>query len=259
MKGIAYILKLEGITVNELANYIDVAPSLVYRWFNGKKPLPQKRLIQLTRMFPAYPEKYFDAELSDADKVYLDNVKYELNIADQEAESPLIEMRKAIKHQVFEQQKIIDEINTILDIKTYDDISDVENVSQHILLTMLAMISQEQSLLTHDYDVLNKLEKMRKEKGRNGKPSSSLLLISVVLSALCEAFGINDNIDSFVFTPSMQIMDNSSRKLIKSHIDAINERRNDLIAFLKNIIDECNEEDAAKAAIEYLFNKSQEK
>lgn len=252
MKGLSYILKLEGITVNEFANYIDVAPSLVYRWLNGKKPLPEKRLKQITNMFPAYPEKYFDTELSDADKVYLDNLKYELNIADKEAESPLIDMKKALKQQVFEQQQVIDEINSILDIKTYNDMSDVENVSQHILLTMLAMVSQEQSLLTHDYDALNKLEKMRKEQINNR--SSALFLITVVMSALCEAFGIKDKIESFVFTPSMKIMDNSPDNMIQDHIDIISERRNDLITIFRNIIDECNENDAAKETINKLLN-----
>lgn len=259
MKGLSYILKLEGITVNELANCIDVAPSLVYRWLNGKKNLPDKRLIQITKMFPAYPKKFFDAELSEADKVYLENVKYELNIADKEAESPLINMKKAIKQQVFEQQKVIDEINTILDIKDYDDMSEEEKISQYVLLTLLSIISQEQSLLTHDYAVLNKLEKMRKEKERGNNHSSSLLLITVVMSAMCEAFGINDNIESFVFTPSMKIMNNSSDALIKSHIETINERRNDLIAIFKDIISECNENDAAIAAIEKMNNRNQEK
>lgn len=243
MKGLQYILEIEGVSVNELASRIDVAPSLIYRWLNGKKPFPRKRLIQITRMFPAYPENIFDIEVSEADKIYLNNIKYELNIADKEAVTPLIKMKKAIKQQAFEQQQVLDEIQNILDIKSYDDMEG-EKISQHVVLTLLSIISQEQSLLTHDYDCLNKLEKMREDQINNR--SSALLLITVVMSALCEAFGIEDKIENFVFTPSMKIMDNSSDQLIQSHIEAINERRNDLIAIFKNMIDECNENDAAK-------------
>lgn len=257
MKGLQYILEIEGVSVNELASRIDVAPSLIYRWLNGKKPMPEKRLIQITRMFPAYPKGMFDVEVSESDKVYLNNIKYELNIADKAAITPLLKMKKAIKQQVFEQQQVVDEINNILDIKSYDDMDGEEKMSQHVLLTLLSVISQEQSLLTHDYDCLNKLEKMREDQINN--QSSALLLITIVMSALCEAFGIEDKIESYVFTPSMQIMDNSPDQLVKSHIETINERRDDLISIFKGIIEECNDNDAAKAVINKLIEKKNKK
>lgn len=257
MIGLAYILDLEKITVAELSNTIDIDVSLIYRWIKGTKSIPQKRIIQLHRMFPIYPAEYIGAELSESDKVYLANIKFENNIADITAATPLLEMKKAIKEMKLEQQRIIDETQTIVDIKSYDDMRDEDKVSPNVLLTMLSMVAQEQSLFSHDYKALNNLEKLRKVQNND---SSSFFLISVVLSALCCVFGIEDNIDNIVFTPSFKIRQKDigfSNELIQSHIDVITERRNDIIAFFKNIIDECNKEDAAKAATENLINNNQ--
>jgi transcriptional regulator with XRE-family HTH domain len=258
MKGIAYILELEKWSVYDLAKEIGVSPSVLYRWLNGKKAIPHNRVEQLSRMFPIYPSQYIEAELSESDKVFLRNRKYEDEVASKEAESPLLDMKRGIKAQVLEQQKVFDDIKTILNVESIDDMDDEDKVSKNVLLAILSAVSEEQSKLTYDYKTLNKLEKMRVNSVQQGKRSSALLLISVTLAALCRAFDIEDSIEDLVYTPSFNVNfqhNDESDALLKSHIDTIKERRDNLESLFRSIIDDCNMNEAAMAALMQLENE----
>ena len=58
MIGLEYVRKQNGDTVEALATKLGITKSLISQWENGRKPIPSKRLIQLSELY-GLPEKYF--------------------------------------------------------------------------------------------------------------------------------------------------------------------------------------------------------
>ena len=68
MNGLKFIRTRCNISLNELADILDVSRQQVSAWENGVKPISQKRLNQLSKYF-GVDEKYF-LDISEDDKVY---------------------------------------------------------------------------------------------------------------------------------------------------------------------------------------------
>lgn len=68
MIGLEYVRKQNGDTVEALALKLGITKSLISQWENGRKPIPSKRLIQLSELY-GLPEKYFNKELNKSDQL----------------------------------------------------------------------------------------------------------------------------------------------------------------------------------------------
>lgn len=71
MIGLEYIRKNNGDTVEALATKLNITKSLVSQWENGRKPIPAKRLTELSKIY-GIPEKYFSKELTKIEKLKIE-------------------------------------------------------------------------------------------------------------------------------------------------------------------------------------------
>ena len=68
MLGLEYIRKLYGDTTIILADKLGITNALVSQWENGKKPIPEKRLEELSKLYNV-SSKYFSKELTSLEQV----------------------------------------------------------------------------------------------------------------------------------------------------------------------------------------------
>ena len=68
MLGLEYIRKLYGDTTITLADKLGITNALVSQWENGKKPIPEKRLEELSTIYNLSSE-YFSKELTSLEQV----------------------------------------------------------------------------------------------------------------------------------------------------------------------------------------------
>ena len=68
MLGLEYIRKLYGDTTITLADKLGITNALVSQWENGKKPIPEKRLEELSNIYNVSSE-YFSKELTSLEQV----------------------------------------------------------------------------------------------------------------------------------------------------------------------------------------------
>ena len=68
MLGLEYIRKLYGDTTITLADKLGITNALVSQWENGKKPIPEKRLEELSTIYNVSSE-YFSKELTSLEQV----------------------------------------------------------------------------------------------------------------------------------------------------------------------------------------------
>lgn len=64
MLGLEYIRKLYGDTTIALAEKLGVTNAIISQWENGKKPIPEKRLSELSKIYDDLPPKAFTKELT---------------------------------------------------------------------------------------------------------------------------------------------------------------------------------------------------
>lgn len=74
MIGLKYILKLYNATQQELADKLQFKRQNIDAWFQGKRNIPKKHLLQLSELFNV-PEEYFQKELTELDKLKLQKLK----------------------------------------------------------------------------------------------------------------------------------------------------------------------------------------
>lgn len=74
MIGLEYIRKLYGDTTITLADKLGITNVNISQWENGKKPIPEKRLEELSKLYNV-SSKYFSKELT-----LLEQVKIKKNI-----------------------------------------------------------------------------------------------------------------------------------------------------------------------------------
>ena len=68
MLGLEYIRKLYGDTTITLADKLGITNALVSQWENGKKPIPEKRLEELSKLYNL-SSKYFSKELTSLEQI----------------------------------------------------------------------------------------------------------------------------------------------------------------------------------------------
>lgn len=99
MIGLEYIRKLYDDTTITLAEKLGVTKGLISQWENGKKPIPDKRLDELSALYNV-PKDYFSRELTKLEQLYItrdillskskedidDNVQKELQTLEDEIE-----------------------------------------------------------------------------------------------------------------------------------------------------------------------------
>ena len=68
MLGLEYIRKLYGDTTITLADKLGITKSLISQWENGKKPIPKKRIEELSKLYNVSGE-YFSKELTSLEQV----------------------------------------------------------------------------------------------------------------------------------------------------------------------------------------------
>lgn len=68
MSGLEEILKINNVSITDLAKELDIARGNVYNWINGKRNIPKATLKYLSKRF-GVPEEFFKKELTEVEKV----------------------------------------------------------------------------------------------------------------------------------------------------------------------------------------------
>ena len=134
MIGLEYVRKQNGDTVETLATKLGITKSLISQWENGRKPIPSKRLIQLSELY-GLPEKYFNKELNKSDQLKIQLKKlssqYDDSVVEDEAPIDFDENGKPIEYEpvVYGDRGTAEAIrSTEFDIKVEQFTEKVKNV-----------------------------------------------------------------------------------------------------------------------------------
>jgi len=74
MIGLIYIRKLYDMSMEDVAQKLGITKQTISKWEKQKIPISDKRLRQLSNLFNI-PEKYFQGEISDLNKLYIQKIK----------------------------------------------------------------------------------------------------------------------------------------------------------------------------------------
>lgn len=74
MKGLEYILYIYDTQHQSLADKFGIRKQNINKWVKGKQSIPKKYLPELEKMFEI-PEEYFQKELTDIDKLFIQDMK----------------------------------------------------------------------------------------------------------------------------------------------------------------------------------------
>lgn len=100
MIGLEYILKLYNITQQELAEKLGIKRQNIDAWIRGKRKIPQKHLLKLSEIFKL-PEGYFQSELSEKDKLTIQQLKIRNELREYEYEDTFIDNNTGEKVTVY--------------------------------------------------------------------------------------------------------------------------------------------------------------
>lgn len=118
MIGLTYIMKLEGVTTKELAEFLGVSPSNISQWVSKQRPIPKERLDQLVEYFK-YPADVWGKEMNPVDVLRIKCHLLQSRLNDNDNNYMVAEaIRRQIKKIEFqiEKEELISEINTILEV-----------------------------------------------------------------------------------------------------------------------------------------------
>ena len=73
MLGLEFIRKLYGDTTIALAEKLGVTNAIISQWENGKKPIPEKRLSELSKIYDNLPPKAFTKELTKLQELKIEH------------------------------------------------------------------------------------------------------------------------------------------------------------------------------------------
>lgn len=85
MIGLYFIRKLYNMSMDELAHNLNITKQTVSKWEKRKIPISDKRLNQLSKIFNI-PEKYFQKELDEIDRMEIQNIKLNSELKNYEYE-----------------------------------------------------------------------------------------------------------------------------------------------------------------------------
>ena len=197
MIGLQYILDLEEMTAAELAEKIGVSLSLVYRWLNNKKSVPKQRIIQIhSKVFPEYPEEYLNKEITEEDKSLLTKIRLSRTATSDYKMKKLADYGSNYAGEV---KEILAKIAGILSVSNNTNLIQNPHMTASIYMLMLANVLGEQTIVLNDFKALYSLEA---EKGQR----SASMLVSLVLSALCQVLGHGGYIDDIVLPEPLRLL-----------------------------------------------------
>lgn len=231
LKGLKYIMQLEGCSSAELAERLNVSQPLISLWLKGSRAIPNKRLNDLALVFPKYPVYYFERELSNDDMKKLRNIK--TSGATNKPDSRMSRVQNVINEQLNEQAKVLGDVASILNVAEFKKTLDTAKTlsDKDLIMFLFAIVGADQRLYIHDYEILNKLERMRKESPGDCR----MPLISIALSALAEVFGYNDDISELAIPKSLR--ESISVDLERDpNVRLYSEYRNMIMAVFREII-----------------------
>lgn len=70
MIGLTYIRNLHNMSMQDVADKLEISKQTVSKWENGQRPIPKKRIEQLSDMFGLYCG-YFNRELHVDDEIFI--------------------------------------------------------------------------------------------------------------------------------------------------------------------------------------------
>lgn len=79
MIGLEYICKLFDVRFKDLAEELKISKQTVNSWTSKRRPIPKKYLPNLSEKFNL-PEKYFQMEINDTDKLMIQKIKLEYDL-----------------------------------------------------------------------------------------------------------------------------------------------------------------------------------
>ena len=137
MIGLTYIMQIEGVTGKELADKLGVTPSTISQWEKQVRPIAKNRLPQLMEIFPAYDSSLFQKELSDVDKLIMDNLKKEYQIRTLSGGNTLaaVQERKHLQNEILknealiDQQRVIEAITILFSYLNNGDVNSIRDIS----------------------------------------------------------------------------------------------------------------------------------
>lgn len=68
MIGLEQILKINKMSISDLARELGIARGNIYNWINGKRKIPKATLEKLVKMFKL-PKEFFEKELTEVEKL----------------------------------------------------------------------------------------------------------------------------------------------------------------------------------------------
>lgn len=172
MIGLTYIMQIEGVTGKELADKLGVTPSTISQWEKQVRPIAKNRIPQLMEIFPAYDSSFFEKEISNTDKLILDNLKKEYQIRTLSGGNTLaaVQERKQLQNEILknealiDQHRVIEAINVLFSYLNNGDVNSVRDISlRRVIVNHFAeLCNLDNSILAnflkneYDIDAYNK-------------------------------------------------------------------------------------------------------
>lgn len=245
MIGLHYIMDIEDMTPIALAGKLHVSPSLVYRWINGKKPLPKQRTIQIhSKVFPEYPEEYYDKELNEADMTLLRNIRTSKTGTIDHKTRKMIEYGLNYADEV---GATLERFNQLLSVSANTQLLN-QSMNMNVYLMVMATMFSEQATTLSDLKALYDLETIKGQRTAN-------ILVSITLSALCEVLGIGGYINNVVCPRPLRIVLGDNMKETGTFDKEIHDQ---LKAVFTEIVDRYDKRDKILEALNNKLKNNEE-
>lgn len=162
MIGLKYIAFVTETQLKEIASNVNVSPQAVGDWMKGKKPIANKHIPVLSRLF-GVSEEYISKELTLQDKVDIElqlNVKVGRKEGFEENQVTLLNQNGVLKDQYYELLDILEH-----QAKTFKGVREKAEVFQRGLNNFTMMDSVLDDLDTSEklYDLLKTFQSIRKD------------------------------------------------------------------------------------------------
>lgn len=158
MIGLRYIMKLEGITTKELAEFLEVSSQAISQWEKKQRPIPKERFDKLRERFSFYPVLYFDKEIDEREAIILQNAKIKHDLEQLKGKDDfksvrarrLLVQKKDDNARLLEQQVTINKVKSVLEksVELRKNIDGGELISQNIIEDFSSLCAIEEKIIT---------------------------------------------------------------------------------------------------------------
>lgn len=122
MTGLSFILQLYNVTQQELADKLQIKRQNIDAWLRKRRKIPEKHLVNLSKIFKGIDSSYFQKELTEIEKIDIQKTKIlndsnEIEFIDSDTEQN-IRIRRVLKdnYDVFGARYLDYEKNMIITI-----------------------------------------------------------------------------------------------------------------------------------------------